>query len=80
MRKSKGDVYWFSKKYKNPIAYSTIADSDCLSLINEPNNTANDLMIILKSGQYLVSTDMIRIVQAFIDKGCGEEILETHYF
>lgn len=77
MRKSKGSVLWFSKKYKKPITYSTVADSDAISIINQPHQTANDLMIILKSGKYLVSQDMIRVVQAFIDRGLGDEILVT---
>lgn len=76
-KKSKGDVCWWSRKYKNPIAWSTVADSDAISLINEPNQTANDLMEILKSGKFLVNDDIIRIVQTYIDKGLGNEILIT---
>jgi hypothetical protein len=75
--KTKGDVCWYAKKYKNPIAYSTIAVSDAISLINQPYQTATDLMALLKSGKYLVSPDMIRVVQTFIDKGFGDEIFTT---
>jgi len=75
--KSKGDVCWYAKKYKKPIAYSTIAVSDAISIINQPHQTAADLMTILKSGKYSVSSDLIRVVQSFIDKGLGNEILMT---
>ena len=76
-KKSKGDVCWWSRKHKSPIAWSTTADSDAISLINEPNQTANDLMKILKSGKFLVNDDMIRLVQAYVDKGLGDEVLAT---
>ena len=76
-KKQKGDVIWFSNKRKKPVAYSTIADSDAIGIINQPHKTANDLMSVLKSGQYLVSEDMIRVVQSFIDSGFGEDILNT---
>ena len=75
--KSKGDVFWYSKKYKRPIAYSTVADSDAIALINQPHQTANNLMFILKSGKYSVSQEMIKVIQSYIDKGCGDEVLVT---
>ncbi len=71
------DVCWFSVKYKKPVAYSTVADSDAISLINSPNKTAQDLMADLQSGKYLVSEDMIRVIQAYIDKGLGDEVIRT---
>lgn len=71
------DVCWFSVKYKKPVAYSTVADSDAISLINTPNQTAANLMNILKSGRYLVSEDMIKVVQAYLDKGLGDEVIRT---
>ena len=54
-----------------------MADSDAISLINTPNKTAKDLMAELQSGKYLVSGDMIRVVQAYLDKGLGDEIIRT---
>ena len=74
---SSHDVYWYSPKYKKPIAYSTVADSDAISLINQPNHTAIELMKILKSRKYIVSQDIIKVVQAFIDKGLGSEMIKT---
>lgn len=71
------DVAWFSNKYKAPIAYSTVADSDGISLINSPNLTANELMEVMRSGQYLVSEDMLKVVQAYLDKGLGDEVIRT---
>lgn len=71
------DVSWFSVKYKQPVAYSTVADSDAISLINTPNQTAANLMNILKSGRYLVSDDMVKVVQAYIDKGLSDEVIQT---
>lgn len=71
------DVCWYSTKYKKPIAYSTVADSAAISLINQPNMTAFDLMNVLISGKYIVSLDMVKVVQAYIDRRLGEEILIT---
>ena len=72
------DVCWFSNKYKRPIAYSTVADSEALALINQPNKTASELMKILNSDQFLVSKEMKDVVQAFVDKGLGNEVLRTN--
>ena len=71
------DVMWFSDKFKNPIAYSSKADSDFIALINIPHKTAYDLMEILTSGEYLYAPDAIEVIQAFIDRGCGDEIIRT---
>lgn len=76
-RKSKGDVLWYAGSRKRPIAYSTVADSDALSIINFPNRTPNDLMQILNSGRFIAVQEQKRIVQAYIDAGFGNEILKT---
>ncbi len=75
--KSKGDVHWFAPNLKRPIAYSTVAVSDSLSMINTPHTTPNNLMRILKSGACVGVNDEIRVVQAYIDAGFGDEILNT---
>lgn len=78
--KTKGDVCWYAKKYKRPIAYSTIAVSDAISLINQPHQTATDLMAILKSGKYLVSPDMIRVVQTLLIKVLAMKFSQPELF
>lgn len=77
MKKRKGDVCWWGKGYKRPIAYSTVADSDTISLLNQPHRTPNELMKMLKSGDYLVSQEVIEVIQVYIDKGFGNEVLVT---
>jgi hypothetical protein len=77
--KSKGDVCWNVPNKKRPIAYSTVSDSAAISLINEPNKTPNELKIIFESGQYIVNPEMKKIIQTYIDKGYGDEILHTRY-
>lgn len=74
---SSHDVIWWSKKHKKPIAYSTKADSDAISLINEPNMTANDLLAKLTSGEFLVSKDCIAVIEEFVKRGLGNELIVT---
>lgn len=75
--RSKGDVYWYSVKYKRPIAYSTTADSEAIMEINQPNRTAKELLAIFESGKYLVSEEMKDVMKAFIAKGLGDELIRT---
>jgi hypothetical protein len=75
--KSKGDVYWYVQNRKRPIAHSAVAVSDSLSMINTPHTTPNNLTRMLKSGAYVGVNDEIRVVQAYIDDGHGDEILNT---
>jgi hypothetical protein len=73
------DVYWYAAKYKRPIAYSTVADSEAISLINQPNMTANELMAEMTSGKWLVGSEMLKVIQAYIDKGLGDELITTNF-
>jgi hypothetical protein len=76
-KSNNGDVQWYSLKYKRPIAYSTVSDSDSLAIINTPNKTANELMKELKSGRYIGVNELVKIVQAFIDVGEGGLVIKT---
>lgn len=71
------DVMWYAGKRKNPIAYSTIGDSDAISIINTPNKTPNELMVIMDSGKFIVNDEMKLVIQSYIDKGFGDVILKT---
>jgi hypothetical protein len=78
MKKRKPAVSWYLPKKKNPIAYCHTADSEFISLINQPNKTPNELMQLFTKGTYLPSEDVITVLQAYIDKGHGDIILVTH--
>jgi len=71
------DVSWFSSKYKKPIAYSTIATSDFITMINQPNRTAKELLTLLQSEVYIHNDEAIMVMQAFINKHLDNEIIIT---
>jgi hypothetical protein len=70
------DVAWYSKKYKRPIAYSTVATSDFISLINQPNKTAKELYNYLTNENLVIrDNEAISIMKAFMNKGLDDEII-----
>ncbi len=72
------DVAWHSKKYKRPIAYSTVATSNFINEINQPNKTAKELYDYLTNENLVIrDSEAISIIEAFINKGLGDEIIIT---
>lgn len=71
------DVHWYSLRYKKPIAYSTVATSDYITMINKPNMTAIELLKVLKSDLYLHDTDAIMVIQEFVNRNLGNELILT---
>lgn len=61
----KGDVTWYVKGRKKPIAYSTVADKEIFDDLVEEHN--GDLKLILESCRY--SHDLKIIIQKYLDLG-----------
>lgn len=72
------DVVWYdtSGKIKRPIYYSATSEGDFIASINWPRKTAKQLLKIIKE-QYPYAIEEIKIMQAFIDAGLGDEIIKT---
>lgn len=74
---SSHDVIYWSDKFKRPIAYSTKGTSDYLAIISEEYklNTATSLLAFINSGKVIPDQDAIKVLEAYISKGVGEEVL-----
>lgn len=64
-RDYKGDVAWYVKGRKRPIAYSTVATKELFDDLAEQCN--GDLKLILENIHY--DRDLIEIVQRYLDLG-----------
>jgi hypothetical protein len=73
------DVSWFSIKYKRPIAYSTIATSDFIDLINFPvNKTAQEFYdLLINKELFIRNEEAVLVMKEFIDRGLDNEIIVT---
>lgn len=68
--KSKGDVNWYARGRKAPIAYSTIAARDLINVLVEdhPNATISELKEMVTYDK-----EAKAVLQKYIDLGYGEE-------
>lgn len=71
-RKSKGDIAWYIKGKKRPIAYSTVATSDLISVL------AQEGLTVLESYNYInYDMEAKAILQLYIENGYGNKVLNT---
>lgn len=72
-RKPKGDVSWYrhNRKYKRPIAYSTVATEEFLIMIHEmyPNEDILSLWARLcDKKQWIYNQEAVAVLEAYIEK------------
>ena len=66
---SASDVAWFAPKRKNPIAYSTTADSDAITLAAHECSGLINVIKHYDHGQILLSKESIEIIQILLSYG-----------
>lgn len=76
-RKKNPDVSWWVDDKKKPIGYSTIADSDSIVEMNWPNKTPKKLLEYISENRFIVSPDVIKLLETYIEKGYGDKLLKT---
>lgn len=77
MAKTRYDVQWFAGKRKRPIGGTTVADSDAIVELNWPNVTPRQLLANIRQQGLLVSPEVVALLETYIAKGFGDDILVT---
>jgi hypothetical protein len=74
MKKNKGDVYWFIRGKKNPIAYSTQAVSNAIVLYSKMVDipTPNNILKYFEDNELIGLYDEITILQKYVELGNGD--------
>lgn len=66
---NKGDVHWYVPGKKKPVAYSTVATSDLISLLSEDFETIQDVYDAIN-----YDPEAKAIMKIYIDLGYGNQI------
>ena len=64
-----GDISWYIPKRKTPIAYSTKAACDLIVLLSQEGGTICEIQARIN-----YDTEAKAVLQAYINKGYGEQI------
>ena len=63
------DVAWFAPNRKSPIAYSTTADSDAITLAAQEHDGLRNVIKLYNHNQILLSKESIEIIQILLSYG-----------
>lgn len=63
------DVAWFSKNRKTPIAYSTTADSNDITMLNQEYGGLSNIITAYDNNQILLSKEAVEIIQILLSYG-----------
>lgn len=70
--RNKGDIAWYVNGKKRPIAYSTVATSDLITVL------AQDGLTVLESYNFInYDKEAKDILKLYIDNGYGNKVLNT---
>ena len=83
-RKPKGDVSWYrhNRKYKHPIAYSTVATEEFLIMIHEMYPDEDILSLwarLCDKKQWIYNQEAVAVLEAYIEKNEGNVIPNFGY-
>lgn len=83
-RKPKGDVSWYrhNRKYKRPIAYSTVATEEFLIMIHEMYPDEDILSLwarLCDKKQWIYNPEAVAVLEAYINKNEGNIIPNFGY-
>lgn len=63
------DVVWFAKNRKTPIAWSTTADSNSITLLNQQYDGLINVITAYNNHQILLNKEELEIIQILISHG-----------
>lgn len=63
------DVVWFAKNRKTPIAWSTTADSNEITMLNQEYNGLINIIRAYDNNQILLGKESIEIIQILLSYG-----------
>ena len=72
--KGKGDIYWFARKRKKPVAYSTAATEFATCLLAEGGKTFKQIRDMFTNGQIIFDTEAVAVLDALIKYGDSDLI------
>lgn len=83
-RKPKGDVSWYrhNKKYKRPIAYSTVATEEFLIMIHEMYPDEDILSLwarLCDKKQWIYNPEEVAVLESYIEKNEGNVVPNFGY-
>lgn len=72
--KTKGDIYWYARKRKKPVAYSTAATELSICLLAEDGKTFKQIRDLFTNGQIIFDPEAVAVLDALIKCGDGDLI------
>lgn len=72
------DVVWFAKNRKTPIAWSTTADSNEITMLNQKYNGLINVIQAYDNNQILLGKESIEIMQILLSYGITNLVTHNH--
>lgn len=72
--KGKGDIYWYARKRKKPVAYSTAATELSICLLAEDGKTFKQIRDMFTNRQIIFDAEAVAVLDALIKYGDGDLI------